>query len=307
MSRKLPFMPFFVSDYLADTTHLTCEEHGAYLLLLFAMWKSGGSLPDDDVALSRIAHLSVTRWKKMRSNIVAFFRSSGAILTHKRVSTELRRSEEISNLRSEAGKRGADAKALKSHKPDEANASSLPQQNESKPQASHISQFTDTNSSSTASNQSPAPEPTAPEPRAADCVRIGQRITDLMGVTNDPRWVGNWSIVQVWIAQGFDENLDIWPVVSSIVERKKASGDAMPGTLKYFSKAIAEHHAARTSGPVRCGKGAVSTEYLTVKKGSSEFAAWIKFYQSQGRKTKFLEDTGLITVPSRFPPSEKAA
>jgi uncharacterized protein YdaU (DUF1376 family) len=39
---SLPYMPFFVGDHLRDTRHLTTEEQGAYLLLIFEYWTKGG-------------------------------------------------------------------------------------------------------------------------------------------------------------------------------------------------------------------------------------------------------------------------
>jgi uncharacterized protein YdaU (DUF1376 family) len=37
----LPYMQFHIAEYLADTSHLTTEEHGAYLLLIFNYWQRG--------------------------------------------------------------------------------------------------------------------------------------------------------------------------------------------------------------------------------------------------------------------------
>lgn len=68
-----PFMPFFVGDYLADTTHLTVTEHGAYLLLLMSMWRNGGSLPNDDRSLARHARCTRAQWERMRPVLAPFF------------------------------------------------------------------------------------------------------------------------------------------------------------------------------------------------------------------------------------------
>jgi uncharacterized protein YdaU (DUF1376 family) len=69
---SLPYMPFFIGDYLKDTRHLTLEQHGAYLLLIFEYWSKGG-LPDDDAQLARIVGISPAKWRKLRPVIQALF------------------------------------------------------------------------------------------------------------------------------------------------------------------------------------------------------------------------------------------
>lgn len=69
-----PAMPFYTDAYLADTRHLTTEEHGAYLLLLMCAWRTRDcKLADDDKSLARITGLSPTRWRRMRPVLEQFF------------------------------------------------------------------------------------------------------------------------------------------------------------------------------------------------------------------------------------------
>ncbi len=77
-----PFMPLYVGDYLADTTHLTVTEHGAYMLLLMSMWRNGGSLPNDDKALARHARCTRGQWDRMRPVLIEFFEATDRTITH---------------------------------------------------------------------------------------------------------------------------------------------------------------------------------------------------------------------------------
>jgi|GEM_PF-3452217 len=68
---QAPSMPMYWDAYLADTTHLTTEEHGAYLLLLAAMWRRNGSVPDDDKDNARILGLTPAKWRKIKARLTA--------------------------------------------------------------------------------------------------------------------------------------------------------------------------------------------------------------------------------------------
>lgn len=100
------WMPFYVTDYLGDTMHLTTVQHGAYLLLLLACWKSGGELADDDATLATITRLSAADWRKHGPTLRAFFKSDGERLLHVRVLAELEKAQKLSDARSESGKKG---------------------------------------------------------------------------------------------------------------------------------------------------------------------------------------------------------
>jgi len=86
---KLPYMPFFVDDYYADTIGLSALEHAGYILLLLAYWKRQGPLPKDDKKLAAMACMSPREWKSIRQDVLSFFEECGETLVHKRVEKEL--------------------------------------------------------------------------------------------------------------------------------------------------------------------------------------------------------------------------
>ena len=122
---SVPWMPLYIADYLADTTHLRTVEHGAYMLLIMTYWRHG-KLPADDAALARIARMSGREWQSVKGTLQALF---GDDWTHKRIDQELNKARTKSNSRAEAGSRGGNAKAMKTKEHPIAKATILPEQN----------------------------------------------------------------------------------------------------------------------------------------------------------------------------------
>ena len=84
-----PYMPLFVGDYLRDTVHLQTVEHGAYMLILMALWSQGGAIKSDPKYLARVARMTPTKFKNMWPSIEGFFISENGVLRHARIDREL--------------------------------------------------------------------------------------------------------------------------------------------------------------------------------------------------------------------------
>jgi len=108
-------MQVYVADYTADVQHLTCEQDGAYWRLLRAMWRAGGSLPNQPQKLANICGLSLSRWTKIAPDVMDLFRSENGEITQKRLSAEIEKAKKKSEKRSEAGKKSAETKSLKNN------------------------------------------------------------------------------------------------------------------------------------------------------------------------------------------------
>ena len=122
---KHPFMQFYPGDYLADTQHLTTEQHGAYLLILMAMWTNGGFLPNDDKKLSRIARVTARRWHLVKDEIIELLTVDGDQITQLRLKREHQKAVSKSEKRSACGKLGGRPKLLINNDPPKAKASDL--------------------------------------------------------------------------------------------------------------------------------------------------------------------------------------
>ena len=82
------WMPLYIGDYLADTTRLTTEQHGAYLLLIMDYWRSGPP-PDNDAVLAQITRLNADAWSNARAMLEHYFSIANGCWKHARIDDEL--------------------------------------------------------------------------------------------------------------------------------------------------------------------------------------------------------------------------
>ncbi|HQS65419.1 MAG TPA: YdaU family protein, partial [Acidovorax defluvii] len=125
------WMPLWIGAYLADTQHLSRDEHGGYFLLLMAYWRAGAPLIDDDKRLAAIVKANPKEWKTLRATLAEFFLVSDGVWFHKRVEAELAESKERKAKAGNKAKAAAEARWGKaaSIQPSNApgNAPSIPQ------------------------------------------------------------------------------------------------------------------------------------------------------------------------------------
>ncbi|MEE3504865.1 DUF1376 domain-containing protein [Pseudomonas sp. 10C3] len=148
----LPYMQLYVADYLADTSHLTAEEHGAYLLILFSYWQTGKPVRID--RLSTVARIPNDRWPSVAETLSEFFHVTETHWIQFRVESDLESVNSKVVTASNAGKASAKAKALKKQQElnDRSNSVDDPLQRN----GNHIDTDTDTDTD-TDKNKTPLP------------------------------------------------------------------------------------------------------------------------------------------------------
>jgi uncharacterized protein YdaU (DUF1376 family) len=106
------YLPLFTGDYLRDTQHLSMSEHGAFLKLLMFCWDQKGPAPLDERKLCGIVNArSGDEVEALRRVLGEFFVRMEDGYYNKRMQREVERSEVLSRSRSDAGRKGYEAKA----------------------------------------------------------------------------------------------------------------------------------------------------------------------------------------------------
>ena len=106
------YLPWYTGDYLRDTRHLSPLKHGVYLLLLAHCWDQKGPIPLDEQECAGIANCrSSDEIESLRYIVARYFIRMEDGYYNARMQKEIERAESISHARSDAGRKGYQAKA----------------------------------------------------------------------------------------------------------------------------------------------------------------------------------------------------
>lgn len=116
-------IPYFGDAYMADTRHLTLEEHGAYHLLLLIAWRSPNcALPNDDRRIAQMLGITPKKWAGLKPVVLSFWMLTEHGWEQKRLTKERRWVEEKKAKNKEAAEARWGAKPQKNKEPHNANA-----------------------------------------------------------------------------------------------------------------------------------------------------------------------------------------
>lgn len=208
---EFPALPVFTDAYLADTRHLTAEEHGAYLLLLMCAWRTRGcQLKDDDRFLARTVGVSPQKWRRLKPVIREFFTVEGGLWRQKKLMEVYRGVEARVSRNRENGAKGGRAKAAKKAADRQTVAS-----------GEKLATKTE--------NQNPEPKQQQHAAAAAlfEAAGLDEGGADI-------------SELERWLAAGADMEADILPTIRRISARETKRAGRPPSSLAYYSAAILE-------------------------------------------------------------------
>lgn len=104
----MDWYPWYPALYRADTLHLTAEQDGIYRRLIDHYMETRLPLPDNNMALARIAAVSPECFEHAASILRAFFQQCpDGLLRHKRCDIELDAQDERSGKRSDRARHAA--------------------------------------------------------------------------------------------------------------------------------------------------------------------------------------------------------
>jgi uncharacterized protein YdaU (DUF1376 family) len=231
---EFPSLPLFTDAYLADTRHLTAQEHGAYLLLLMMAWRLPDCrLPDDDAKLAKWASLDARTWKRIKPTVMAFWTLAEDQWSQSRLTREREFVSKRADVARRNGATGGRPKTLNSNGSD--NPAGSTRVTQTKAPSPNPSPKVETEASQ---------HWTAARPKADELQRLLFDAAGISGFRDErhPRLL-DLSPIYGLIDAGYELHREILPVIRDKARNKTFS------TWRYFEDAIIEAARANKAIP----------------------------------------------------------
>lgn len=121
--------PFYPSRFKAATRHLTAEQDGIYRRLIDEYMETREPLPDNDIALARIAGVNENKWLDAKRILYAYFTHSEGMIFHEFCDQQLDIQDKKAKKRTESAKKAAKKRWSKNQQNQEDKCDSHAQRN----------------------------------------------------------------------------------------------------------------------------------------------------------------------------------
>jgi len=286
---QAPSLPFFVDAYLADTTHLTTEEHGAYLLLLMAMWRRGGSVPDDDADNARVVRLTPRRWRQVKERLAPLLVLGDGEIRQKRLQKEWDFVQNRRNAASQNGRLGGRPSSNKNSDLEKAGGFSSLKRDES-PQSHTQRKIPDASASSS--------ETGVPDRQASSRKRLSYPAA----------FEAFWSAYPTDSLMSKKQAAEAWSRLP--LEAREVATASLPAFKAYCQNHpdYRPVHAVRYLSQERfvgfSETAAKVSQLVFVAKGSGEWEAWQRVKRTASARSDAHQKDGWW-FPSRWPPETR--
>ena len=231
---EFPALPLWTDAYLADTGHLTFEEHGLYLNLLVLMWRLPEcQIPNDDIWIERRFPGYANA---VRSLCQEFCMADAQWIWQKRLKKEWLWCRE----KKRKNKQAADARWSQTLDKTDADAS-ITQYERNAPITTPTPLDDDASAKATANGSI-----------SQDAINLADRIAVLVGYEPKeipPSWCGAAFKVQAWLSGGWSSELIFASTEKQLALKGK---NFQPSQIGYFEKGIADF-IAQQSAPLPKG------------------------------------------------------
>lgn len=253
-----PALPLFGDAYMADTRHLTLQEHGAYLLMLIIAWQSPECrLPDDDKRIAQMLGITLTRWEKIKPVVSPFWKIGGGFWTQQRLKKE-RSFVEKRRRDSKSAARKRWSQLTENNKDDTCDGiSDRICESDATAYAPPPLVVRDINNppsvNAARENEKKRDDPLAGLPAAPAKASPNPMLIRVMEAASFTAPPADGGMLRSWIDDGISLEAVILPTVREVAARQLAKGDPVR-RLKFFDDAVREEHASQARYHERIGR-----------------------------------------------------